>query len=337
MVPRFCDGAVMTATKFVATGIVIHVDTVELGKTGLQISVAGLGCGGASRLGQRLGASTEESIQIVREALDLGITYFDTAQAYGTEEIVGHALKGHRDEVVISTKANIVRTDSRSEQAKSIRSAVEASLVKLQTETIDVFHLHGIADDDYDYCVSEVLPELLSLRDQGVIRYIAISELFGKDSTHEMLQRAKFDDFWDVFMVGFNLLNPSARLTVLPETMSNNIGVEVMFAVRRAISRPEVLRKMIVDASAEGLLDASALDLEDPLGFLVHNAGASSVVEAAYRFARHEPGCDVVLTGTGNREHLRENVRSINLPTLPETDLERLRSLFGQLTICTGN
>ena len=72
-------------------------------------------------------------------------------------------------------------------------------------------------------------------------------------------------------------------------------------------------------------------------GFLVHEGGAASVVDAAYRFARHEPGCHVVLTGTGSVEHLDENVRSINAPPLPGADLDRLRSLFGHLDHLSGN
>ena len=65
-----------------------------LGRTGLKVSVAGLGCGGHSRLGQKTGRTEQESIQVVRQALDLGINLIDTAEAYGTESIVGKAIQG---------------------------------------------------------------------------------------------------------------------------------------------------------------------------------------------------------------------------------------------------
>jgi L-galactose dehydrogenase len=132
-------------------------------------------------------------------------------------------------------------------------------------------------------------------------------------------------------------LNPSARLSVFPGTSAAGVAVEVMFAVRSIFSQPALLRETIADAVAQGLVDSDALDRDDPLGFLVHEGGAASVVEAAYRFARHEPGCQVILTGTGKIEHLRSNIRSINLPPLPDEDLARLESLFGHLAIFTGN
>ena len=94
----------------------------------------------------------------------------------------------------------------------------------------------------------------------------------------------------------------------------------VMFAVRRALSDPEVCRALVADLVAKGAVDpATVADGDDPLGFLVHPDGATSVVDAAYRFARHEPGCDVVLTGTGSVDHLDENVRSITAGPFPRS------------------
>jgi L-galactose dehydrogenase len=313
------------------------MDHVVLGRTGLSVSVAGLGCGGHSRLGQSQGATFDDSVHLVRAALDIGITYVDTAQMYGTETIVGAALAGRRDEVVLSTKSTMHPSGGPRFDAPTLREAIETSLKNLRTETLDVFHLHAVKAEDYPYCIEELVPELLALRDQGKLRFLALSERFGIEVGHEMLELATHDDCWDVVMTGFNMLNPSARLRVLPETIANNIGVEVMFAVRNVFSQPDVLRKSIADAVADGLIASNALDPEDPLAFLIHEAGATSLVEAAYRFARHEPGCHVVLTGTGNVDHLKSNVRSINLGPLPEADLAHLKTLFGHLAVFTGN
>src|SRR5580692_4552837 len=89
------------------------MDYTVLGRTGLKVSVAGLGCGGFSRLGLGTGQSTEHAIGIVRQAIDLGVTLVDTAAVYGTEDVVGAALRGiDRDAVVVCTKASKPAGDS---------------------------------------------------------------------------------------------------------------------------------------------------------------------------------------------------------------------------------
>jgi len=314
-----------------------RMDQVILGRTGVPVSVAGLGCGGHSRLGQSQGASFEESVRLVREALDLGITYIDTAQRYGTEHIVGEAIRGRRDSVVLSTKVPAVGDDGSRLDAAGLARAVEESQRRLGVDTIDVFHLHAVLEPQYDYCVAELVPEMERLREKGEIRFLGITEYFVGDVTHAMLQKAVRSDCWDVMMLGFNLLNPSARHLVLRDAIARNTGVEVMHAVRRLLSHPDALREAIAGEIAAGHIDPGILDADDPLGFLVHADGAGSVVEAAYRFARHEPGCHVILTGTGNVEHLRSNVRAINLGPLPEADLARLDALFGHLSSLSAN
>ncbi len=242
-----------------------------------------------------------------------------------------------RGEVVLSTKVSPYSRDGALLDAAGLREAVQTSLRKLNTDWIDVYHLHGVGAEEYDYCVAELVPALERLRDDGSIRFLALSERFAADPGHEMSQRAVRDDCWDVMMVGFNPLNPSARERVFAATRKKDIAIEVMFAVRRVLSRPEELVRVAGELVADGHVDSDGLDLDDPLGFLVHEGGAGSVVEASYRYARHEPGCHVILTGTGNVEHLQENVRSINEPPLPGADLERLRNLFGHLDHLSGN
>ena len=87
----------------------------------------------------------------------------------------------------------------------------------------------------------------------------------------------------------------------------------------------------------EGQLDPQSIDGRDPLGFLLDDGGAATLTEAAYRFARHEPGCHVVLTGTGSTHHLAENVEAINGPPLPLDHQKRLQELFGQIDSVSGD
>jgi L-galactose dehydrogenase len=314
------------------------MEYTALGRTGLKVSVAGLGCGGPSRLGLRdHSASQDRAIALVRQALDAGVNFLDTAQSYGTEAVVGKALAGvPRHQVIISTKKTLPAPgDPRS--AEDVRQGLEQSLKLLGTDYIDIYHLHGLEPGEYEFATSQLMPAMVKLRDQGKIRFIGVTEAFVEDPSHRMLQRGVKEDLWDVVMVGFNMLNPSARKAVLPLTQQRGTGVLNMFAVRRALSQPERLKGIVADLVRTGKVDARAVNPDDPLDFVRHDSDAKNLPEAAYRFCRHEPGIHVVLTGTGNPKHLRENLDALVKPPLPQPVLERLDQLFGQLDHLTAN
>ena len=318
------------------------MQTTTLGRTDLTVSVAGLGCGGHSRLGLGTGGSEEAAVRIIQTAMDEGVNFIDTAQVYDTETVVGRAVQGRRDQVVLSTKVQIVEPGAAVTSNDCISGDVfaanfEASLTRLGTDYVDILHLHGVAPSQYDYCVKEFVPALHRLRDQGKIRFLGLTERFITDPEHAMLAQALQDDFWDVIMVGFNLINPSARHRVFQHTQDKNIGVLDMFAVRRALSNTDALREIIDDLVKDGVIDGDRLDVEDPLGFLTEDNVAASVVEAAYRFCRHEPGVDIILSGTGNLDHLHENLTSIQKPPLPESCRQRLEEIFGAVDCVSGN
>jgi aryl-alcohol dehydrogenase-like predicted oxidoreductase len=310
------------------------MEYVTLGNTGLRVSVLGLGGGGHSRLGQRAGAQEDESAAIVRRALELGVNFIDTAEAYGTEAIIGAALKGaRRHDVVLSTKKSI-GAEGRLITAAELARGLDASLQRLQTDYIDIYHLHGVRDEQYDYAAAELVPAMLRLREAGKIRFLGITEAFGADTSHKMMTRAVHSDSWDVVMVGFNILNQSARDRVLADTQRRGIGVLCMFAVRDALSRPAKLRETIDDLVRQGLVDPNSVNIEDPLDFV--RAAAESLPDAAYRFCRAEPGMHVVLSGTGNIQHLEQNIASILRPPLPDSLRARLTDLFARVDTVSG-
>ncbi|MHA2088914.1 MAG: aldo/keto reductase, partial [Promethearchaeota archaeon] len=151
------------------------MDYTTLGRTGLKVSVLGMGCGGPSRVGQNTGNTVEESISVVKHALNSAINFIDTAEVYRTEKIVGAAIKGlKREDLVISTKKSTWGTV----KPKDVLKSLERSLKNIGTDYIDIYHLHGVILQDYDYLYSEIVPILLELRDQGKIRYIGITERF---------------------------------------------------------------------------------------------------------------------------------------------------------------
>jgi L-galactose dehydrogenase len=310
------------------------MDYVSLGRTGVKVSVLGLGSGGHSRLGQRTGESRAHSVAIVRRALELGINFIDTAEVYGTETLLAEALQGvARQDVILSTKAHIVE-HGRLITASELAVALESSLTRLQMDYVDVFHLHAVPPEHYDYAVAELVPALQRLRDQGKLRFLGLTESFSTDTGHVMMARAVEDLYWDVVMVGFSMLNQSARGRVLVGSRRNGIGVLCMHAVRDAFSQPEFLRRTVGALVQQGVIDRDKVDLEAPLGFL--SEASESLPDASYRFCRAEPGIHVVLNGTGNPRHLEQNVASILRPPLPEAVHQRIVDIFSRVDTVSG-
>jgi len=308
------------------------MEYTTLGRTGLRVSVAGLGTGGFSRLGLKSGKTEDESARLIHEAVDLGINFIDTAANYGTEGVVGKALKSiPRDKVVVATKAQIRNGAG----AKEITASIDNSLKAMGTDYLDVFNLHGIELNEYDHAMS-VVPALLDAKQKGKIRHIGITENPINDFTNAMLKRAVKDAVWEVYMVGFHMMHQAARQNVFPATQRNGIGTLLMFAVRSIFADPPRVAREMKALADRGLVERWLGETSDPLGFLVHEGGAANMIEAAYRYARHEAGVDVVLFGTGDAGHLRKNVASLLKPPLPQADREKIAKLFGHLMIGVG-
>jgi len=301
-----------------------------LGKTGLTVSVAGLGCGGNSRLGLGRGASFDDCVAVVRTAVDLGVNFLDTAEAYGTEEIVGAAARAYdRDKLVISTKAIFRGTGDTGED---VTRRVEASLRRLGLDYVDVFHFHAVAPAAYQHHRDVLAPALVKLKEQGKVRHVGITETSPNDPEQKMLTQAIQEAPWEVTMLAYSLMNQGARHRIFPLTQRRGIGTLLMFVVRNIFSNDGYRRDIFAELVEQGHLDASIMAAGDPLGFVVSEGGAESITDAAYRYARHEQGVDVVLFGTGNRAHVKANVDSILRPALAPPILERLHKSFGHLT-----
>ena len=184
----------------------------------------------------------------------------------------------------------------------------------------------------YEQAREVIAPALLREREKGKLRFLGITEAASEDADHDMLQRAVEDGAWDTVMLAFHMMHQNARADVFPRTMANRVGTLMMFAVRNIFSKPERLAAALRELTASGQLPRWLALAPRPLGFLLHEKGASTITEAAYRFVRHEPGVDVVLFGTGDPEHLRTNVASILSPPLPLADRQTLTKLFGRLS-----
>ncbi len=293
------------------------------GNTGLQASVAGLGCGGFSRLGLGTGGDADNAVAIVRTAIELGVNFIDTAAAYGTEAVVGRGIAGfERSALIIATKSGIgpgagFGRGPDIATAADVVASLDNSLRTLRTDYVDVFQLHAVTPDNYARVRAELLPALLDERAKGKFRYLGITETPPFDLHHQMLQQAVPEGLWQSVMVAYHMLHQNARSSVFPLTRQHGVGTLLMFVVRGIFAQPQRLADTLKE------LGLPSLD------FLLHSDGAATMIDAAYRFARDAAGADVVLFGTGDHAHLRSNIESLLKPPLPETDVATLHSLFG--------
>ena len=151
----------------------------RLGRNGPEVSAIGLGCMGMSEF--YVGGSEKESIATIHHALDRGVTFLDTADMYGwgaNEELVGRAIAGRRDEVFLATKFGNVRGPNGEflgvrGDPEYVRSACEASLKRLNVDTIDLYYQHRV---DTTVPIEDTVGEMARLKDEGKIRFLGLSE-----------------------------------------------------------------------------------------------------------------------------------------------------------------
>ena len=308
-----------------------------LGRTRLEVSQLGLGCGGNSRLGMSTGGSIPHAADVVRAAFDMGITLVDTARVYGTEPAVGLALKGRRrGGVVVSSKSPYLDQGGQLLTPADFQAHLDDSLRDLGLDWIDIYFIHGLRLPHYEACRDRFLPVLERARQAGKVRFIGLTEAFETDTGHAMLPRALQDPDWDVVMVGFNLLNQTARQRVFDLARVQSVGTLDMFAVRRSLIDPTWLRILLERIAAAGEIDPALAQAPDLMEALKLTGVCQNLSEAAYRFCAYEPGMDVVLSGTGSPVHLRQNIEAVQHGALPQEVVEHLARLFARVEGFSG-
>ena len=281
-----------------------------LGRTGIKVSPY---CLGAMMFGAVGNPDHDDSIRIIHKALDAGINFIDTADAYSrgeSEEIVGKALKGRRDKIVLATKAHLPMGDDPNQQGNSRRwltYAVEASLRRLQTDYIDLYQIHRPSPDTD---IEETLSALTDLMRAGKVRAIGsstfpASEIIEAQWVAERRGLARFR----TEQPPYSILNRGVEREVLPACERYGMGALVWSPLamgmltgryRKGGRQPDSVR---VKRFPTQMSDARRLDAIEQLIPLAEAAGLS-LTHMAMAFVMAHPGVTSAILGPRTMEHL---------------------------------
>jgi L-galactose dehydrogenase len=276
----------------------------ELGRTGVLVSVVGFG---TSPLGETFGAVDEQAaLAVVRHALDSGITFFDSSPSYGqglAERRLGEALKGHRDEVVVGTKAGRYGADDFDFSPGRVRDSLEQSLRLLGTDCVDLFQLHNIEFADLGGVISDAYNEMVRLRDAGKCRFIGMTG-YPIAALRRVIQETDLDVA--LSYAHATLLDSCLQQSLLPLAHERGVGLINAAAVSLGLLTPAG-PKIKLPVTDELLAAARRIVRE------CARLGAD-VSFLANQYAIQRSGCATTLIGTVKPHHLESAVAAATTP-----------------------
>jgi aryl-alcohol dehydrogenase-like predicted oxidoreductase len=311
----------------------------ELGTVGLTVSPLGVGCMGMAS--ESYGpADDEEAIATLRHAFDLGVTFLDTSDIYGpytSEQIVGRALRGRRDDVVVGTKFGIVPADSSAPIAAGnqmgvngspeyVRSACEGSLQRLGVDHIDIYYQHRL---DPDVPVEDTVGALAELVAEGKIRFIGLSEV--KPS---IIERAHAVHPVSAVQMEYSLWSRDVEDDVLPTARRLGIGVVAYSPLGRGFLSgkirsiedlaPDDYRR--VNPRFQGDNFRRNLDLLDALGEVARSMNRSPA-QLALTWVLSRGDDVVAIPGAETREQIADNAGALSIELTADVR-ERIEQAF---------
>jgi aryl-alcohol dehydrogenase-like predicted oxidoreductase len=300
----------------------------RLGRQGLEVSALGLGCMGMS---QSYGAADEtESLATIHQALELGVTFFDTAEVYGpfkNEELLGRALRARRRDVIVATKFGFHIVNGKSSGLNSrpehVREAVEGSLRRLGTDYIDLLYQHRV---DPEVPIEDVVGAMSKLVREGKVRFLGLSE-----AGEKTIRRAHAVHPISALQSEYSLWERNLEPRILPLLRELGIGL-VPFSplgrgflaggVKRAEEYPEADFRR-----GDPRFQGSNFDANVAAASVVRDVAArkgSTPSQVALAWLLHKGGDIVPIPGTKRRKYLEENVGAaslaLDLPEIAELD-----------------
>jgi len=317
------------------------------GRTGMQVSVLGFGCGAVGGLMVR-GSAADQQRAIAR-ALEVGINYFDTAVQYGmgaSEANLGRALAALKPaNAIVGTKVRLPAADFGRIEA-AVTESLDGSLGRLGLDHVDIFHLHnaitvGGGDDTLSAAqvLGEVVPAFEKLRAAGKTRFLGITAVGDTEALHQVIDAQAFDSA----QVSYNMLNPSAAeplpagypaqdyLRLFDHTVKAGVGVVGIRVLAGGALSGSAARHPIASPPPEPIGSALSYgtDLERArrLAPLVSEGFAGSLPEAATRFAISHPAMGTILVGMATVEEFEAALAAVRKGPLPAAALQRLADL----------
>ncbi|WP_230502819.1 aldo/keto reductase [Sutcliffiella rhizosphaerae] len=294
----------------------------RLGNSALEVSQIGLGC-------MSLGTNEHNARDIVKRALELGVNYFDTADLYDlgeNEKIVGNALRGQRDNVILATKAGnrwIPGQDGWEwdPSKKHIHSAIKDSLHRLKTDYIDLYQLHGGTIEDP---TDETIDAFEELKKEGLIREYGISSI-----RPNVIKRFIENSSIISVMMQFSMLDnrPEEWLELF---QTHNVGIIARGPLAKGLLSDEWNEKLKTKYAGKGYMDYSDKDLSEILPKLKDIIGDRSLEAAAFHYCLSQPSVAAVIPGASSIEQLEANVRAIQKYEFSIGEMKQLQGLLKQ-------
>ena len=316
------------------------------GRTGLQVSILGFGCGAVGGLMVR-GAPADQERAVAR-ALEAGVNYFDTAAMYGngeSEKNLGRVLAKLKPDVVVGTKVRIPSA-SFGRIAEAVVESLEASLKRMGREQVDIFHLHnaittsgGGESLSARIVLEQVAPAFERLRDQGKLRFPGITAVGDTQALHQVIDSRAFVSA----QVSYNMLNPSAGEALPNGYPAQDYGR--MFDHTQAAGVGVVGIRVLAGGALSGAAERHpiASPPPDPIGSansynadmqraqrlmpLVQQGHAGSLAEAAVRFAITHKAMGTILVGMATPAEFEQALAAVNKGPLSQAALDSLASL----------